>query len=489
MLGFNGTAVPIPPGLCLHHLFAAQAARTPEGLAVLAPQGELTYAELDARANRLAGYLRDLGVGVEVRVGLFLERSLEMVVALLAVLKAGGAYVPLDPEYPAERLAVMFADSGLQVVLTEERLLAALAAPAESRPLQILSLDAAGPAVAGRSGPAGFDAADAADGLSLAYVLFTSGSTGRPKGVAVPHRALVNHMLWMQAELPLQPGDRVLQKTPFSFDASVWEFFAPLISGATLVMAEPGGHRDPRYLTSAIREHAITVVQSVPVLLRAMLDDGALRECSTLRRVFCGGEVLSAELQRDFFAALAGFAAGHGELVNLYGPTETTIEVSSWRCDPAATDRPAPLGRPITNSRIHVLSPAGDLCPLGVPGEISIGGLPVGRGYLGRPVETALHFIPDAFGGQPGGRLYRSGDLGRWRGDGTLEYLGRRDHQVKVRGFRIELGEVEAALLAPPPVRLDAVAGLTVTRPAARRWRPTSRPRPASSRRLSCGGI
>ncbi|HEY0513939.1 MAG TPA: non-ribosomal peptide synthase/polyketide synthase, partial [Thermoanaerobaculia bacterium] len=467
---FNDTGVPIGPGICLHHLFEAQAARTPEGLAVVAAEGALTYEQLDERANQLARYLIDLGVGAEVLVGLCLERSLEMVVGLLGVLKAGGAYVPLDPEYPAERLALMFADAAIQVVLTQQRLLPVLPLSAESRLLPALCLDTDWPSIEARSRELSGSAAELeADGLNLVYVLFTSGSTGRPKGVAIPQRAIVNHMLWMQSEFPLRPGDRVLQKTPFSFDASVWEFYAPLISGATLIMAKPGGHRDPGYLATAIQENGITIFQSVPALLRAMLDEGGLGDCRTLRRVFCGGEELTGDVQRDFFAAQAA------ELVNLYGPTETTIEICSWQRLPERSGRAALLGRPITNGRVHVLNPDGVLCPIGVPGEISIGGTPVGRGYLGRPEETAVRFVPDPFGGEPGGRLYRSGDLGRWAGEGALEFLGRIDHQVKVRGFRIELGEVESVLASHPAVAAAAVlargqqlsAYVTVRREAA----------------------
>ncbi|HEV8583000.1 MAG TPA: amino acid adenylation domain-containing protein [Thermoanaerobaculia bacterium] len=447
LVGFNDTSSPTGPEICLHQLFAAQVARTPEALAVVAEEGALTYFELDERSSLLSQHLRQLGVGCEVLVGLCLERSLEMVVALLGVLKAGGAYVPLDPEYPAHRLAHMFADAGIQIVLTQRRLLSVLPQP---WPSSVVCLDSDWPAIAAhRSAPTVQQLEPA--GNSLAYVIFTSGSTGRPKGAAIPQRAIVNHMLWMQSEYPLQPGDRVLQKTPFSFDASVWEFYAPLIAGAALVIAKPGGHREPAYLAAAIQEHGVTILQTVPALLRALLDDGCLGECKTLRRVFCGGEALTPDLQRDFFAVLTA------ELINLYGPTETTVEITSWRCRAEGLDRPALLGRPIANSRIHVLNPRGELCPYGVPGEICIGGLPVGRGYLGRPEETAARFIPDRFGAEPGGRLYRTGDLGRWRPEGTLEFLGRIDQQVKMRGFRIELGEVEAALASHPAVAEAAV--------------------------------
>jgi amino acid adenylation domain-containing protein len=443
---WQGHGEPRPADLTLHGMFAAQAARTPQAPAVVAEAGVLSYAELDERSSLLAGHLRALGVGPEVLVGLCLERSLEMVVALLGVLKAGGAYVPLDPEMPAERLAQMAADAGLRVILTVESLLRVLP---ESRPSTVVCLDGDrpyGPAPGRISGHE-----PAIDGTSLAYVLFTSGSTGRPKGVAIPQRAIVNHMLWMQSEFPLEPGDKVLQKTPFGFDASVWEFYAPLLAGATLVLARPGGQREPGYLAEVIQQQGITIFQAVPSLLRAMLDDGRLGECGTLRRFFCGGEALTADIQRDFFATL------DVELINLYGPTETTIEIASWRCERGRSDRTALLGTPITNSEIRILSSWGELCPAGVPGEICIGGVPVGRGYLDRPAETALHFVPDRFGGEPGARLYRSGDLGRWLPDGTLDFLGRTDHQVKVRGFRIELGEVEAAIASHPAIAEAAV--------------------------------
>ncbi len=270
----------------------------------------------------------------------------------------------------------------------------------------------------------------------------------------VPHRAIVNHMLWMQAEFPLGPADRVLQKTAFSFDASVWELWAPLLAGATLVMARPGEHREPAMLIRSIREHGVTVVQAVPSLLRALLEEGQLGECRSLRRVFCGGEALGADVQTAFFATF--FKTTEAELINLYGPTETTVEVTFWRCERARASRPALLGGPIPNARLHVLGPRLEPCPVGVPGELFVGGVPVSRGYFLRSGETAASFLPDPFAAAPGERLYRTGDRVRRRPDGLLEYLGRADHQVKVRGFRIELGEVEAAIAAHPGVRAVA---------------------------------
>ena len=444
LASWSGTRAPLPRAATLHGLFTAQAARTPDAVAVVDAESTLTYAELDERSDRLARRLAGLGAGVESRLGLLLERSPEMVIALLAVLKAGGAYVPLDPDYPAERLAGMLEDAGTFAVLAQQRLAGRL--PEGTRVLFVDADDA--PVPSGQLPPEVPDSA-------LAYLIFTSGSTGRPKAAMVPHRAIVNHMLWMQAELPLDPDDRVLQKTSFSFDASVWEFWAPLAAGATLVMARPGEHRDPGALIRTIKEREVTVLQAVPSLLRALLEDGRLGECRSLRRVFCGGEALTADVQTAFFNTL------EAELVNLYGPTETTVEVTSWRCLPERADRPALLGGPITNASLHVLGPRLEPCPVGVPGELFVGGLPVARGYHGRPEETAARFVPDPFAGEPagesGGRLYRTGDLVRWRTDGLLEYLGRIDQQVKIRGFRIEPGEIEAALAAHPKVAEAAV--------------------------------
>ncbi|HEY4575090.1 MAG TPA: amino acid adenylation domain-containing protein, partial [Thermoanaerobaculia bacterium] len=436
LAAWSSTGEPRPAGATLHGLFAAQAARTPEAVAVIAREGTLTYRELDARAERLARRLAALGAGIDSRVGLFLERSPEMVVALLGVLKAGAAYVPLDPDYPAERLAAMLADARPVAVLAQERLADRLPAGTPS-----LFLEEGWDPEAGGGLPTMSAIPAAVPEEAAAYLIFTSGSTGRPKAATVPHRAIVNHMLWMQAEFPLGPADRVLQKTAFSFDASVWEFWAPLLAGATLVMAAPGEQREPAALIRGLREHGVTVLQAVPSLLRALLEEGGLGECRSLRRVFCGGEALGADVQTDFFAVQ------EAELVNLYGPTETTVEVTFWRCERARAARPALLGGPIPNARLHVLGARLEPCPVGVPGELFVGGVPVSRGYLGRAAETAASFLPDPFAAAPGERLYRTGDRVRRRPDGLLEYLGRADGQVKVRGFRVELGEVEAALL------------------------------------------
>ena len=436
------------PREAVHAQVAAQAARTPDAVAVAFGGETLTYAELERRANRLANHLRRLGVRAEDRVGICLERSLDLPVAMLAVLRAGAAYVPLDPGYPAARLALMLEDSGVRVLLTQPALQDRLPAHAAVSVL----LDAARARIAEESAEA---PAVESDGDRLAYVIYTSGSTGTPKGVAVPHRALANHMGWMQRAFPLAADDRVLQKTPAGFDASVWEFWAPLLAGATLVMAPPDAHRDPAELARVVERERITVLQVVPSLLGAMLEAGGLERCGTLRRLFCGGEALPVEM-----AARAAEATG-AEVVNLYGPTEVCIDAIFHVFARGEAGATVPIGRPVDNASARVLDPRGAPVPVGVPGELYLGGAQLARGYLGKAGLTAGTFVPDAFADadEPGARAYRTGDRVRWRADGTLEFLGRVDEQVKVRGFRIEPGEVEAALRAYPGVGGAAVAG------------------------------
>jgi len=442
---WNATAADYPAGGCLHELFEAQAARTPDAAAVAFGGERLTYRELDERANRLAHHLRALGVGPEVLVGVCLERSLEMVVGLLGVLKAGGAYVPLDPAYPAERLAFMLADARAPILLTQAALVERVSASAA----RVVCLDSDWPAIARRPAAGlGRRAAPA----NLAYVIYTSGSTGRPKGVMNTHGGIVNRLLWMQEAYGLGPSDRVLQKTPFSFDVSVWEFFWPLLAGAELVVARSGGHRDPQYLAELIAGQEITTLHFVPAMLRSFLESGGARYCASVRRVFCSGEALPHDLLTHFFAQSAA------ELHNLYGPTEAAVDVTYWACDPAYGAGKVPIGRPIANARVYVLDRRLQPVPVGVAGELHIAGAGVARGYLGRPDLTAERFIPDPFAAEPGGRLYKTGDLVRYLADGNLEFLGRLDDQVKIRGFRVEPGEVEAALARHPAVREGAVA-------------------------------
>ncbi len=445
LVQWNDTASAYPREQCIHQLFEQQVGRTPGAVAVVCGDQRLSYAELNARANRLAHHLIGLGVGPAVLVGICLERSVELVVGLLAILKAGGAYVPIDSGYPTERLAFMLEDTQVPVLLTQQDLLGKLP-PCDGH---VLCLDrdrdrqriAAQPAT---------EPPCRATAESLAYVIYTSGSTGRPKGVMIQHRSLVNHMQWMIAELAFDPTDSVLQKTPISADAAVWEFFAPLLVGGRLLLASVDAHRDPEQLLSALREHGATTVQLVPSLFRVLAGDSRLADCTKLLRVLCGGEVLPSEAARDFFARSSA------QLYNLYGPTETCIDSLAWKCRPEDGRMSLPIGRPIANTQAYVLDAQRQPVPVGVAGELYIGGDGVACGYWRRPELTAERFVADPFGGQSGGRLYRTGDRVRYLADGSIEFLGRLDTQVKLRGYRIEPGEIEAALTQQGQVR-DAV--------------------------------
>jgi len=434
---FNDTDHPHQADVRLHERFEAQVARTPERVAVEFEGDVLTYDELNKRANRLASRLVSLGVGRGSRVGLHLERSLDLVVALLAVLKTGGAYVPLDPTYPPERLAYMAEDAELTVLLSQSHLERAWETTAQTLYLDQASTD-------------GSDENLLVEGTEEdpCYILYTSGSTGTPKGVVIPHRALCNHMFWMQERFPLHEEDAVLQKTSFSFDASVWEFYAPLLVGARLVLAHPQGHLDPEYLVRTIEDQQITILQVVPSVLHLVLDAVKTNGCRSLKRVFCGGEALTKELQDRFHAILPA------ELVNLYGPTEACIDATYHVCVRDDERNIIPIGRPIDNLQAYVLDADLQPVPLGVPGELFLGGRGVALGYWKRAELTAERFVANPFGE---GTLYRTGDLARWLPAGELEYLGRLDHQVKLRGYRIELGEIEAALVELDEVREAAV--------------------------------
>jgi amino acid adenylation domain-containing protein len=438
----HADTAPDPPSVM--DFFAAAVDGNPERIAVSAHDGALTYGQLDRLSGRLAAHLEDLGAGPSSVVGLFAERSTRLAVAVVGALKAGAAYVPLDPDHPTGRLAYILRDAGPCCVLTDRELADQL--PADGP--RVLMLDEAMSSNA-RECPrvprAGHPAA-------TAYVIYTSGSTGAPKGVMIPRAALDNHMLWMAQAYPLSPTDRVLQRTPYSFDASVWEFLAPIISGAELVMLDPAEHRDPQRIAAAVVRHEITILQTVPALLELLLEEPDFCGATSLRRVFCGGDVLPAGL-RDRFAATVD-----AELCNLYGPTEATIDATSYRC--ARPDgRPiVPIGRPITNCETYVLSDRREPVPIGVPGDLYIGGIGLATGYVGRPRLTAERFLPDPYGRRPGARLYGAGDRVRLMTDGNLEFLGRRDQQVKIRGYRVELGEIETALSSCPGVARGAVA-------------------------------
>ncbi|WP_346364369.1 non-ribosomal peptide synthase/polyketide synthase [Bosea sp. (in: a-proteobacteria)] len=438
------------PASCLDRLFAEQVRRTPGAPALVFAGRKLRYAELAARADRLAGWLQDRGSGPNTLVGVSMERSLELVVALYGILRAGAAYVPLDPDHPRERLAFLIADADPPVVLTQEHLASRL--PASSA--AVVCLDARWPEI-DRHRPTRPLAAAAAAADDLAYVIHTSGSTGRPKGVGVSHRAISNRLAWMQRAYGLEAGDRVLQKTPMSFDVSVWEFFWPLAYGARLVLARPGEHRDPAALIALIRAQTITTLHFVPSMLRAFLEHPEAASCTTVRRVVCSGEALPRELEQRFFATLP-----EAELHNLYGPTEAAVDVTFWACRRGDSRPSVPIGRAIDNVRILLLDAGMVPVPPGVKGELHIGGVGLARGYWRRPGRTAASFVPDPLGHRPGERLYKTGDLARCGADGVVEFLGRSDHQVKIRGMRVELGEIETVLGRHPEVREVAVQAL-----------------------------
>jgi amino acid adenylation domain-containing protein/non-ribosomal peptide synthase protein (TIGR01720 family) len=425
----------------VHELFEAQAERTPDALALISGQERLTYGELNRRANQLAHYLRGLGVRSQVRVGLLLARSAELVVSLLAVWKAGGAYVPLDPSYPGGRLAHVMADAQPWVLLTERSLLKTLA---ETR-ARVVCLDTQREIISRQRVEPLCDTPET-DGL--AYVIYTSGSTGKPKGVMVGHRALGNHLRWMAEEFPLSESDRVLQKYSISFDTSVLEMCYPLLCGAGLVFAEAGGEYDARYLLDLMEEQGVTAIDVVPSMLKALVTDAGLERCRRLRQITCGGEALDPRLVERVRELLDEVT-----LANMYGPTEATIGATFHRCDREASLKSVPIGRPITNTEIYLLSYELTLVPVGVAGEIYIGGAGLAWGYLNRAGLTAERFLPNPFGEEAGGRLYKTGDVGRYRADGSLEFLGRCDEQLKVRGFRIEPGEIEALLKRHPAIR------------------------------------
>ena len=418
----------------LDELVEQQVAQTPDAIAVIFEEQQLTYRELDARANQLAHYLRRAGVGPETMVGVFMERSLEMIVSLLGVLKAGGAYVPLDPAYPTQRLSFILDDVSAPVVITQKHLDELLP---EHTGL-VIKVDEDWDLIARESEtrpePLGTE-------NNLAYVIYTSGSTGRPKGVMIEHRSICNRLLWMQAEFPLTADDCLLQKTVFTFDASVWEIFVPLFAGARLVMAQPEGHRDSAYLVKTIQQQRVTTLQLVPSMVNVFLEEPGLEKCTTLKRFFCGGERLSGSVRDRFYERLPEVT-----LTNLYGPTEVSIDATARKCSRDDQEVNVPIGRPLSNMQVYLLDSRMQPVPAGVPGEMFIGGAGVARGYWRRPELTAERFIPNPFSETPGARLYRAGDLARLLPSGEIEFIGRVDDQVKIRGFRIELGEIEAAL-------------------------------------------
>uniref|UniRef100_UPI00046FE480 non-ribosomal peptide synthetase n=1 Tax=Paenibacillus massiliensis TaxID=225917 RepID=UPI00046FE480 len=436
---FNATIADYPKDTTIHQLFEAQVARTPEKTAIIFEHTSMTYQELNERANQLARTLRAAGVQVDQRVGLMTERSLEMMVGIFAILKAGGAYVPIDPSYPEDRIRYMLEDSGAQLLLLPSHL-----QPPIQFAGQTLKLDEAqsyhmdGSNLQPVAGP-----------LDMAYVIYTSGSTGKPKGVMVEHRSVINRLNWMLELYPFEPGEIIMQKTAITFDVSVWELFGWSLVGASLCLLAVDGEKDPEVILDTIATHRLSRIHFVPAMLHVFLEfverQGipAQSKLSSLKLVATSGEALTPSQAERFHQYIS--SVSQAKLVNLYGPTEATVEVSYFEVHPNITYRAIPIGRPISNIRLYVLSEGGKLQPIGVPGELCIAGVGVARGYLNRPDLTSDKFVADPF--VPEGRMYRTGDLVRWQADGNIEYLGRIDHQVKIRGYRIELGEVEAQLL------------------------------------------
>jgi len=424
-------------------LARARVAETPERVAVEwrtgdGTTGRLTHAEVGERAERLARRLRARGVGPGSGVAICAERSPALMVAVLGVLAAGGFYVPLDPGYPPDRLAFMLADSAVRIVLCDARTAPDFATQAA----EVMLIDGDEPG----SAP-GMPAAQALV-TDAAYLMYTSGSTGRPKGAAISHRSIVSQLRWLEDWYAIGPDDVLLQNTPFSFDSSIAEMLLPVVTGARVVMLRPGGHRDAAYLIETIAAHGVTVMNIVPSVLRAIVAHPDLTACTSLRHLICGGETLAPELAAAYFAT--GLPA---VLNNHYGPTECAIQVSHWTCPRVwPAHAPIPIGRPVANTQIYLLDARGAPVPIGFAGELHVGGTQVGLGYLERPELTARAFIADPFADDPGARLYKTGDLARFREDGALEYLGRADDQVKLRGFRIEPGEIESALTEHPDV-------------------------------------
>ena len=426
----------------VHELIAQQAQARPDRTALVFGTQRMSYGELNACANQLARHLLAQGVQRDDRVGIAAERSLDMLVGLLAIMKTGAAYVPLEPTLPADRLQYMIEDSGLQLLVLQPKfrndLRAALPASGNIRMVLLDGTDWAQASTENPSVPVHRN--------GLAYVMYTSGSTGKPKGVGNRHVSLFNQLVWMEALFQSGGNDVVLQKTPYSFDVSLLELFWPLTNGSTLVIAAPGDHRDPARLMDVIRTHGVTTIHFVPSMLQAFMAHDVAAHCASLKRIICIGEALPASVTHDVLQRLPQV-----DLYNMYGPTEAAIDVTSWLCRPDDVLN-VPIGRPVSDTRAYVLDAALRLVPQGTMGELYLGGISLARGYVNRPDLTAERFVASPFG-EGGERLYRTGDLVRWNDAGQLEYLGRIDEQVKVRGFRIELGEVEAQLLRVPGVR------------------------------------
>jgi amino acid adenylation domain-containing protein len=441
LLGWNHSAGKAPEAT-LPDLFRAQARATPDAVAVVAGDTRLTYAELVSKVDCLAKFLRARGVVTETPVGVAMHGGTDLVVALLGTLAAGAVYVPLSPDLPAERLRFMLADAGVELVITQ-------AALREWLPQRtpVVVVDARWDDIA-RSAPVEPVAIDAAN---AAYVMYTSGSTGRPKGVVITHGGIRNRVLWSVDQHGLTSDDRVLQKTTIGFDASVWEFLAPLVSGGGVVMAPEGAHRDSTMMVRAVAQYGVTVLQLVPSVLQMVVNEPELADCTALRLACSGGEPLPAALCERLLGVV------DVELYNTYGPTECSVDSTAWRYERGTPDSIVSIGAALPNVEVFVVDADDRLVPIGVRGELCVSGAGIARGYVGRGDLTAERFTPNPFATTPGTRWYRTGDLARWRGDGTLEFLGRVDDQVKIRGVRVEPGEVRDHLVRLPGVRQAAV--------------------------------
>ena len=490
LVDLNAARLPLPEGLTYPALFAEQAARTPAAVAVVYEGQTLTYAALNARANRLARELRARGVGPETRVGVFMESALDVAVAVLGVLKAGGVHVPLDPSYPRERTAFMLRDASVRHLLAQVRLLGEL----PEHDAEVLCVDRDAEVIARH------EADDPPSGLTpehLAYIVYTSGATGAPKGVMLTHRSLSSRLLWGARTFHVDEEECYLQNASWAYDAAVWALLEPWVAGGRCVIARSDSRSDGRYLVRLMRAARVTFIAASPTLLEILLDAGGIEGCKALRRVFAWGEPLAPELTDRFLAR------SRAELYNVYGQTETCISVTHWRCQPGASARTIPIGHPHANAQVYILDPASRPVPVGVPGELHVGGAGVARGYLNRPDLTAERFVPNPFHDTDAGvetgagaRLFRTGDLARFAPDGAIECLGRIDRQIKIRGNRIELGEIEAVLRRHPGVRDCAVvARRAETRAPAGRPEPrlvaylvSEAPIPASDLRSLCRG-
>ncbi|MCI0767842.1 non-ribosomal peptide synthase/polyketide synthase [Bacillus sp. TL12] len=435
---WNDTDVVYGHDCMIHELFEQQVARTPDAVAVVYEGGKLTYQELNDKSNQLAHFLQKRGIGPESLVGICIERSPDMIIGLFGILKAGGAYVPLDPSYPENRLRYILENSQIQVLLTKEALQDWL-----PKDIQAICLDRDQVMISKESNLAPVSGVTA---NNLAYIIYTSGSTGNPKGVMIEHHSVINRLQWMQKKYPLSEEDTILQKTPFSFDVSVWELFWWSFVGARVCLLPPGGEKDPAVIEEYIERYRVTTMHFVPSMLSTFLDYmeqyNSKRDVSSLIQVFTSGEALNTEQVRRFKGIF--YNVQQTKLINLYGPTEATVDVTYYDCDLEKEPMLIPIGRPIDNTELYVLDQYQQVVPIGVAGELYLGGVGLARGYFNRPDLTTERFIPHPF--KEGERLYRTGDLVRYMNNRNLEYIGRIDNQVKIRGFRIELGEIEAAL-------------------------------------------